>query len=75
MKWQIPESKPDPNRQWHRWFAWHPVVAQEPGRYTNYSTGAEFVVWLQPVMRRKMSNTELTWWLYELIPALTKEGL
>lgn len=67
MKIKLAAPKPDPERDWHEWFAWYPVRAKAAGVYTvnDYSNTGEYLIWWRYVMRKKVSNTDLTWYLYE----------
>jgi len=42
-------------KEWHRWFAWHPVVVPHVG-----------MIWLEPVQRRMHSGYNGSWYEYSL---------
>jgi hypothetical protein len=42
MRWRIRAMRDMASYGWHRWFAWHPVFAEDTGEW----------IWLEPVARR-----------------------
>jgi len=61
------KPKPDPLRNWHEWFAWFPITAKSSGYYDGMGCfdGVEYRIWWRYVMRRKVSNTDSVWFIYE----------
>lgn len=55
MKWTRKLGRPD---NWHRWYAWYPVVVEE-------TDGLQVFVWLD-VVERRLSYRELNWVFREL---------
>lgn len=53
MRWPSPEAR---ERQWRRWWAWHPVTLDRlpkiPGS-DDLQAGSDIVVWLEVIYRKK----------------------
>ena len=59
----------DSDRQWHRWFAWHPVLDGNR-RSLDGQSGKLDYIWLEWVERRRASGYEgaglISKWVYRI---------
>jgi hypothetical protein len=53
MRWSDEDK-----RQWHKWFAWHPVFLNDP------NTEADVTIWLEPVWRKRIDGNYWPYWVY-----------
>lgn len=52
------KPKPDPKAEWHKWFAWYPVMAEVFG-LPGASVGHYEAIWLETILRRIVCDGRL----------------